>query len=628
MPIALARSESPSRPKTLLAVGYLRRSTDRQEQSIPDQKRAIEQYAERHGLRLVRCYTDDAISGTSTVGRKAFQSLMNDAQSSGCDFTVIIVYDVKRFGRVGNDEAGYYRHLLRQNGVEVRYVSENFSGDGTDDLLRPVKQWQAREESKDLSKVTIRGLLSKSETGFWMGGAPPFGYDLRYESQSGQFLFHLRYNTDGSKSMFDANGKLLRTLDRGERIAVSRRDRCKLLPSTKERIGVIAEIFRLYTEDKRGFKSIAHALNCRNVATARGPAWSEGYSGLWACSTVRAILCNPAYAGDVVWNRRTDARFHKIVDGRAVERRDVIGRRLENNAESDWMVVADAHPALISRRIWELAKEMMAAKPSSRTQRGINPRKEPSGDKPIEWTGPRARFLLSGLCTCAKCGSRYEGYTQRAKTRNDDGSLRKSFYYACGGYIRHGRSVCQLGEVPQEALEQAVSKALLKFYEPYVGARGKTMLAHAIQEHLGGQADGANEAKAKLEKQKAKLDRTVRNLLDNITATNRAQVDKRLPELEEERTKIEEKIERLNQQALSSAEVQELLADTSRFIGQLEAQLRDGRLEERQAALRRCVERIEVSKANEQAQIEVRVLPVVAGGAEASRTETITSAIL
>src|SRR5947207_2050884 len=53
-----------------LAVGYLRRSTDRQEQSIPDQRKAVEAYCEQHGLTLLRCYTDDAISGTSTVGRR------------------------------------------------------------------------------------------------------------------------------------------------------------------------------------------------------------------------------------------------------------------------------------------------------------------------------------------------------------------------------------------------------------------------------------------------------------------------------------------------------------------------------------------------------------------------------
>src|SRR5689334_2935428 len=68
------------------AVGYARRSTDRQEQSIPDQQRAIEGFCEQRGLRLLRWYVDDAISGTSSEGRKGFQSLIADAQKRGCDF--------------------------------------------------------------------------------------------------------------------------------------------------------------------------------------------------------------------------------------------------------------------------------------------------------------------------------------------------------------------------------------------------------------------------------------------------------------------------------------------------------------------------------------------------------------
>ncbi|MCH8966024.1 MAG: recombinase family protein [Planctomycetes bacterium] len=199
------------------AVGYVRRSTDRQEQSIADQKRALEDYAGEHGLRLGKFYIDDAVSGTSTVGRRAFQQMMQDAAKPECPFDIIVVYDIKRFGRVDNDEAGYYRHVLRRNGVEIRYVSENFNGDATDDLLRPVKQWQARQESKDLSKVTIRGLLSKIATkgGWWMGGVPPHGYDLRYETSTGDSLCIVRYMQDGSKQILDASGQQTRTLARG-----------------------------------------------------------------------------------------------------------------------------------------------------------------------------------------------------------------------------------------------------------------------------------------------------------------------------------------------------------------------------------------------------------------------------
>lgn len=139
------------------AVGYVRRSTDRQEQSIEDQKNILQQYALEKGIRLNKFYIDDAISGTYTLKRKAFLKMIEDAERPSRKFDSIVVYDIKRFGRVDNDEAGFYRHRLKMQGVQVIYVTENFTGDYTDDLLRPVKQWQARQESKDLSKVTIRG---------------------------------------------------------------------------------------------------------------------------------------------------------------------------------------------------------------------------------------------------------------------------------------------------------------------------------------------------------------------------------------------------------------------------------------------------------------------------------------
>ena len=147
------------------AVAYLRRSTDRQEQSIGDQRKAIERHAQEYGFDILDYYVDDAISGTSSEERKAFLKLIADAGESDCPWRYVLVYDIKRFGRLDNDEAGYYRFQLRRHGVEVVYVSEGFNGDDTDDLLRPVKQWQARQESKELSKVTIRGLVSRASAG-------------------------------------------------------------------------------------------------------------------------------------------------------------------------------------------------------------------------------------------------------------------------------------------------------------------------------------------------------------------------------------------------------------------------------------------------------------------------------
>jgi len=56
--------------KTSTAVGYVRRSTDRQEQSIDDQKNILAKYAQDNGFRLDKFYVDDAISGTYTDQRQ------------------------------------------------------------------------------------------------------------------------------------------------------------------------------------------------------------------------------------------------------------------------------------------------------------------------------------------------------------------------------------------------------------------------------------------------------------------------------------------------------------------------------------------------------------------------------
>ncbi len=148
-----------------------------------------------------------------------------------------------------------------------------------------------------------------------MGGAPPYGYDLRYESQSGEFLLLLRYLCDGSKQVFDAQWKPVRVLERGESLAVSRRDRCTLDPGEQSRIETVKAIFKMYVSERMGFKAIADALNRQDIPSPRGPKWASHYSGRWSLTTVRAILINPAYAGDMVWNRRTDGRFHWIVRG-------------------------------------------------------------------------------------------------------------------------------------------------------------------------------------------------------------------------------------------------------------------------------------------------------------------------
>jgi len=601
----MLRKEAGTRQNSR-AVGYVRRSTDRQEQSIPDQKKVIETYAAEHDLSLVKFYTDDAISGTSTLGRRAFQQMVQDAQKSTKRFDRIIVYDVKRFGRIDNDEAGYYRHILKTHGVEVLYVTENFNGDTTDDLLRPVKQWQARQESKDLSKVTIRGLLSKVEGGWWMGGTPPYGYDLRYQNAEGKFLFILRFMPDGSKQLLDEKGNLIRTLARGESLNISKRDQAKLTLSDPKRVKVAKQIFQMYAEQGKGYRSLADTLNQEDTPTPRGPKWSHIYSGFWTDSTIRSILVNPIYAGDMVWNRRTDARFHRISQGRAVDRENVHSARLVPNGKSDWIVIRDAHPGLISRRLFEQARQRLENHPKSIEQRQHVSKLNTHGKT---WNGQRSRFILSGLLKCGLCGNRYQGVTRNKGKRRLDGTQVKTYYYGCGGYITKGTNVCQMNAIPKDILEDAVIKMVLDFYRPYLEKDGRRKLAEAVKMQVNFEGEELVAARQRAQTEQEKTGKIIDNLLDNITPTNREYIDRRLNELKQQRQQIEARIEELDRISLSQAEIDNIVSDSMQFLSGLEFTLRQGLPQEKLVALRQCIEKIQVNKPAGEIKLAIRLVP-------------------
>lgn len=601
------RHASAKHAPTRVAAGYLRRSTDRQEQSIPDQKKAIQRYADENDLDLRRFFVDDAISGTSADRRPGFQEMVSEAQQKRRPFSFVIVYDVKRFGRLDNDEAGYYRHILRVHGVEVIYVSENFSGDSTDDLLRPVKQWQAREESKDLSKVTIRGLLSRIQDGFWNGGTPPYGYDLRYENGGdvgASFLFGLRFQPDGTKLVLDEDGSTVRTLARGERLQVSKRDRCRLCLSAPERVETTRRIFELSAVDGLGLRAIANVLNMEGVPSPRGPGWSHIYSGAWALSTIRSILTNPLYVGDLVWNRRTDARFFRIADGRASERREAYGARLVPNPEADWINIPKAHPGIVSHRLFEAAQSARGKRGGSEVQRARGSR------MPGPWNGRRSRFLLSGLLECARCGGRYEGCHRTKGKPRKDGTAIRNYYYGCGNYIRKGRSACRFGSVQQEKLELLTIKTVLEYYRQYQGDEGQRRLSTVILECAGTDATSVAEAMRTAELRLERIGADIARLLDALTEVTRPHVEERLQALDRERCSLEEKLRGLEELEISRADRMSLAEECRDFLHDLPGLLHSSSPEIRVRALRRCVEGILVDREAGRIEIRIRLLPV------------------
>ena len=174
-------SEGETEPSAqLLAAEYVRMSTEHQQYSTQNQAQTIREYAERRGIRIVKTYSDDAKSGLIIGGRMALQQMIADVESGVAEFSVILVYDVTRWGRFQDtDESAYYEYRCRKAGMQVAYCAEQFENDGspTSTIVKSVKRAMAGEYSRELSVKVFAGQCRLIELGYRQGG--PAGFGLR-----------------------------------------------------------------------------------------------------------------------------------------------------------------------------------------------------------------------------------------------------------------------------------------------------------------------------------------------------------------------------------------------------------------------------------------------------------------
>src|SRR4051794_21072283 len=102
------------------AAQYLRMSTDHQQYSLANQADAIKCYAEKNGYEIVCTYSDAGKSGVLIRNRAGLKQLLADVVAGNNNFTVILVYDVSRWGRFqDSDEGAHYEFICKSAGVNV-----------------------------------------------------------------------------------------------------------------------------------------------------------------------------------------------------------------------------------------------------------------------------------------------------------------------------------------------------------------------------------------------------------------------------------------------------------------------------------------------------------------------------
>jgi len=104
---------------------YMR--TARQEPHLArNQMDAIREYAKRHGMQIVKKYSDEGKSGVNIQARKSLARMIREVQNGQIDFSAILLRDVSRWGRFQDaDESAYYEYICRRAGVSVHYCDQD-----------------------------------------------------------------------------------------------------------------------------------------------------------------------------------------------------------------------------------------------------------------------------------------------------------------------------------------------------------------------------------------------------------------------------------------------------------------------------------------------------------------------
>jgi DNA invertase Pin-like site-specific DNA recombinase len=175
------RSRKVAQPQAR-AAQYLRMSTEEQALSLGFQKDAIAAYAAARDMTIVRTYEDAGRSGLTIDGRSGLQALIADVVAGTADFGILLVYDISRWGRFQDVDAGaYYEYICRKAGIEIVYCQEPFGNDrsplGT--LLKTMKRVMAAEYSRELSVKIFAAQSRASLLGHRQGGGAGLGLRRR-----------------------------------------------------------------------------------------------------------------------------------------------------------------------------------------------------------------------------------------------------------------------------------------------------------------------------------------------------------------------------------------------------------------------------------------------------------------
>ena len=295
--------------KTTILYSRISRDDELQNESnsITNQRRLLEEYAERNGLTPYENVVDDGYSGTN-FNRPGWQELIAKVEAGHVEN--LLFKDMTRFGR-DHLRVGLYLEMFREKKIRVIAVNDGVdTALGEDDFL-PFRNIVSEMYARDTSRKVKSVLSAKGRDGKPLGSVPIYGF------------------------MKDPEDKNNRLID----------------PEAAE---VVKRIFRM-TLDGKGPYQIAKILMDEKVErpsyylVRRGILKGDGKCNYelrynWRGTTVMKMLKMCEYKGDLV-NFKTSKPSFK-------SKKQVL------NPPEKQVVFEGVLPAIIDRGTWELVQKL------------------------------------------------------------------------------------------------------------------------------------------------------------------------------------------------------------------------------------------------------------------------------
>ena len=276
--------------------------------SIVNQKRYLEEYAQAQGFKNIRHFTDDGYSGTN-FKRPGFQEMIAAIEAGEID--VVCVKDLSRFGR-DYLKVGFYTEIMFPE-KGVRFIAINNSVDSANPMendftpfLNIMNEWYAKDTSNKIRAI----FRSRMQDGKRCSGAIPYGYKRDPEDKN-----HLLIDEEAAK--------------------------------------VVRRIYQMVI-DGMGSQAIANQLTADNVLipsayleqSEHGESRNHSYHDpcRWNCTAVSYILDKQEYMGHTVLGKTICENFKT---------------KKRRKARPDELIIFEnTHEPIIDAETWHLVQKL------------------------------------------------------------------------------------------------------------------------------------------------------------------------------------------------------------------------------------------------------------------------------